>query len=475
MMRALITKTLFVLSILLSAQALAFDVGGLSYYVINATDVEVTGRAAGNTDTNIVIPATASDGSTTYSVTSIGYQAFYNNALTSVTIPNSVTTIGENAFLTNALTSVIIPDGVTTIGDAAFTNNALTSVIIPDSVTTIGVQAFAANALTSLTIPDSVTTIGYQAFSYNNNLTSVAFEGNNIGGFGSYVFGYSPNLATITHCKGTTGWPQNFSNGSTSITSTPIGCSLPDAPTIDSIESGNGEAIITFTPGADYGSPITGYRYIKDDGDTSTILGTTGSGPQGIAVDAAGNVYTANNGSNNVSKITPAGISSILGTTGSDPYGIAIDAAGNIYTANINSDNVSKITPAGISSILGATGNGPHGIAIDAAGNVYTANNGSNNVSKITTDGISSILGTTGGVPIDIAIDAAGNVYTANPGSNNVSKITPAGISTILQSEFGACGLRLRFTRGENDTQWLELRPHCDNGIDHRPSSWCRR
>ena len=44
MMRALITKTLFVLSILLSAQALAFDVGGLSYTVIGATSVAVTGR-----------------------------------------------------------------------------------------------------------------------------------------------------------------------------------------------------------------------------------------------------------------------------------------------------------------------------------------------------------------------------------------------------------------------------------------------
>ena len=34
MMRALMTKTLFVLSILLSAQALAFDVGGLSYAIL---------------------------------------------------------------------------------------------------------------------------------------------------------------------------------------------------------------------------------------------------------------------------------------------------------------------------------------------------------------------------------------------------------------------------------------------------------
>jgi hypothetical protein len=33
-----------------------------------------------------------------------------------------------------------------------------------------------------------------------------------------------------------------------------------------------------------------------------------------------------------------------LGTTGSNPHGITIDSAGNIYTANIGSDNVSKIT-----------------------------------------------------------------------------------------------------------------------------------
>ena len=48
-MRALISKTLFVLSILLSAQASAFDIGGFSYSITSVTTVEVTGRAVGNT------------------------------------------------------------------------------------------------------------------------------------------------------------------------------------------------------------------------------------------------------------------------------------------------------------------------------------------------------------------------------------------------------------------------------------------
>ncbi|MEI7625948.1 MAG: hypothetical protein WCK06_07330, partial [Actinomycetota bacterium] len=64
----------------------------------------------------------------------------------------------------------------------------------------------------------------------------------------------------------------------------------------------------------------------------SGILGTTGTSPRAITVDSAGNIYTANTGSNNVSKITPGGTSTILGTTGSNPIGITVDSAGNIYT-----------------------------------------------------------------------------------------------------------------------------------------------
>ncbi len=173
---------------MLSAQALAFDVGGLSYDVINTTDVEVTGRASGNTDTDIVIPATASDGTTTYSVTAIGSEAFqcvYSGCLSGRGYP---------------LTSVIIPDGVTTIGDYAFKGNALTSVTIPESVTTIGGLLFAENALTSPT-----------------------FKGN-FDDFDPDMFIDIPTLTTITYCEGTTGWPQGLevesSDGISGITAT---------------------------------------------------------------------------------------------------------------------------------------------------------------------------------------------------------------------------------------------------------------
>ena len=71
---------------MLSAQALAFDVDGLSYNRISGTDVEVTGRASGNTDTDIVIPATISFGFI-YDVATVGARAFYDNAVTSLTVP----------------------------------------------------------------------------------------------------------------------------------------------------------------------------------------------------------------------------------------------------------------------------------------------------------------------------------------------------------------------------------------------------
>ena len=164
----------------------------------------------------------------------------------------------------------------------------------------------------------------------------------------------------------------------------------------------------------------------------STVFGSTGRGPESIAVDSAGNVYTGNNTSMDVSRITAGGISTIRGSTGISPHGIAVGSNGNIYVVNANSHNVSKITPDGVSSILGPTGNTPLAIAIDPAGNIYTANGSSRTVSKLTPSGTSTTLGTTGSYPCAITIDLNGNIYTANQESNNVTKITPGGVSTTL-------------------------------------------
>ena len=124
---------------------------------------------------NLIIPSTLLDPDNLYNplpVIGIANDAFSNQNLISVELPNSVTTIGNGAFGGNNLTSVTIPDSVTTIGNNAFDGNQLSSVTIGNSVTDIGMGAFGGNNLTSVTIPDSVKTIGEWAF-YINNITDI--------------------------------------------------------------------------------------------------------------------------------------------------------------------------------------------------------------------------------------------------------------------------------------------------------------
>jgi len=133
--------------------------------------------------------------------------------------------------------------------------------------------------------------------------------------------------------------------------------------------------------------------------------------PLAVAVDAAGTVYVTEIGNNTVRKITSAGVVTTLagkaGTFGTDdglgsaarfksPEGIAVDAAGNVYVAD---RAIRKITPAGaVTTIAGASGvvgsadgtagaarfRSPSGIAVDATGNLFISDRDNNNVRKIT-------------------------------------------------------------------------------------------
>ena len=140
------------------AQTFTFD--NLKYTVTDAEakTVELTGYKSGLAG-EVNIPATVTNESTEYSVTSIGNSAFSNcTSLTGITIiPNTVTSIGEAAFRYSGLTTASIGNGVTTIGKEAFQDcSSLATVSIGSGVTTIGNNAFyACWALTQFNVDEA--------------------------------------------------------------------------------------------------------------------------------------------------------------------------------------------------------------------------------------------------------------------------------------------------------------------------------
>lgn len=208
-------------------------VGGISYSV-NTTNktASVVSNYYGVYSGNIIIPETIIYDNTTYSVTSIGEDAFYKSGITSVTIPNSVTSISENAFLDcHQLEFVTIGNSVKSIGESAFEYcSGLMSVAIPNSVSSIGRHAFwGCSGLVSMrvgrnngtydsrnncnaiiktstnelifgckntTIPSSVKTIGESAFDDCSGLTSVTIP-NSVTTIGEYAFSGCSGLTKL--------------------------------------------------------------------------------------------------------------------------------------------------------------------------------------------------------------------------------------------------------------------------------------
>ena len=159
--KQLLTALLLLCSTIASAED--FEVEGIYYNITDATakTVEVTDKDSYSNEycDTVTIPSSVTYRGVTYTVTSIGYEAFYCcDGLTSIEIPNSVTSIGERAFICcSGLTSIVIPNSVATIEKNAFYDcTSLKELYIEDGTTTL-----------SLKNQSYITEAGYYPIFYN--------------------------------------------------------------------------------------------------------------------------------------------------------------------------------------------------------------------------------------------------------------------------------------------------------------------
>jgi streptogramin lyase len=180
-----------------------------------------------------------------------------------------------------------------------------------------------------------------------------------------------------------------------------------------------GKAITTLLP---TGSGVAAPGYAVN----AVTVGSGFNRPRGVAVDAAGNVFIADNGNHVVKKIPAGGGSAVIFASGfGSVNAIAVDANGNVYVADSLKNAVKKIAAAGGTPITVAANiiNGPPiNLAVDAAGDVFIANgflieipvSGANPFTYAFFDGkfIQSV-----------AIDHSGNIYVGLSGQSHLEKI----------------------------------------------------
>jgi sugar lactone lactonase YvrE len=206
-----------------------------------------------------------------------------------------------------------------------------------------------------------------------------------------------------------------------------------------------------------------------------TNLNAKFASPNGIALDAAGSLYTTDGGSGAIRRIAHQGTNWVVTTLahsfGFSLAGLAVDSATNIFI--VNGNLIEMLSLNGTHWVLGSVAGGaagyadgtnsaalfnfPECIAADSAGNLYVGDNNNQSIRKIVRQGTNWVVTTLAGNPFaggtdaagtnasfagpdSVAVDRNGNVYVGDWGDSTIRKITPTGVVTTLAGISGSYG-----------------------------------
>jgi len=229
-------------------------------------------------------------------------------------------------------------------------------------------------------------------------------------------------------------------NAATNGLASPAGIALDGNGDVYIADSGNSRIVeeILSNPGGTAIEPGSGYSYTQAALTTSAL-----SGPKGVAVDGAGDIYIADTGNNRVLMETLAGGAYTETTLGSElagPDGVAVDGSGNVYIADTGNGRVLKETLSGgvytQSEVAGGL-SAPQGVAVDGSGNVYIADTGNNRVLMEANSGgvYTQILAASGlNSPEGVTVSSSGNVYIADTTNQRVVLVDVSDPQTLTFS-----------------------------------------
>jgi sugar lactone lactonase YvrE len=189
------------------------------------------------------------------------------------------------------------------------------------------------------------------------------------------------------------------------------------------------------------------------------IVSTIASGlnaPAGIVYDPVStSLYVCNSGANTILKMSTTGAYSVYAGSGtaaltdgtgtaaafSLPNGIAVDASGNIYVADQSNNAIRKIVTGGVVTTFATGFNAPRGVDVDISGNLYVSDNGNliylvspgGTVTTIAGNGTAALLNGVGtstefnqsrGVCV---YKTTGDIYVSDYSNNVIRKIIGTG------------------------------------------------